>query len=153
MTLVVAVSLGDGVSYAFHPHHRNDSYRDDPHRKSQWRPDFPQNTELECFFLCFVNEWWVTGIQGKREGWGVYLPPGPFRYVGSSADARRDLLLAKFVDGTGSHSWHGYPADYQARPQDVPDPDVLKEWLRARPISPRAVRLISSGQPCDLSDL
>ena len=39
------------------------------------------------------------------------------------------LKLGKFVDGSAIAVWHGYPADYQRRPQILPAISVVQVWV------------------------
>jgi hypothetical protein len=46
--------------------------------------------------------------------------------------------------------WHGYPADHQRSPSDIPDEEILKAWINLGLVTPAKVRKLAKGQPCNL---
>lgn len=69
--------------------------------------------------------------------------------VGINND-KEELRIAKFIDGTGSDVWHGYPADYLNRKQDIPSTFVLQIWVSSGYIGKSDLRKIRQGMPCNL---
>ena len=60
------------------------------------------------------------------------------------------LGFGKFVDGSAKAVWHGYPADYQRRPQDRPPPAVLQVRVTQGLIEKHHAAKITGGMNCNL---
>ena len=58
------------------------------------------------------------------------------------------LIFGKFVDGSASATWHGYPADYRRRPQDRPPIPVLQDWVTQGILEKHHVAKVSGGMRC-----
>lgn len=128
----------DGVYCKIHPHHRNGNPN-----KSQWTVSMCD--ELWAFVVSRIQGW-----VGKGQAWALHVVRGNVSVVGVSSDRARDLHLCRFVDPNSNNRWHGFPADYQVRQQDIPPVSVLRQWLGASLISKSAMRKIKQGQPCNL---
>jgi hypothetical protein len=130
--------------------HRNPRY---PHRRvaSQWSVSCIE----ECVsFATSAKQHWVfdltsrDGIVESRHGWGLHLTPQGPAYLGVSRSGD-SVFIAKFVDGTATHRWHGYPADYLSNVNDAPAPEVLAKWADVYLPAPK-VRKLSQHLRCRL---
>ncbi|RZJ44149.1 MAG: hypothetical protein EOO19_12230 [Chryseobacterium sp.] len=110
--------------------------------KSIWTISFDE--EVDCFVTA-INGKWIAG----NEAWGVKVNGGSVQVVGKNI-ANAELKLAKFVDGTSTNVWHGYPADYMSKSQDRPITDILRNWVKAGYISKAAMNKIRTGKACSL---
>ena len=127
-----------GVYYIHKADHRNRSPR-----KSQWT--IPENEERSVFSQTYSEGWYEGTV-----GWGLRLAGQTVSELGVGVDRIRRLFIAKFIDGSATSQWHGYPADYLAHQQDVPDPGILLEWCALRHINPAKMRKILQRKPCNL---
>ena len=132
--------LSGGIAYEVNPVHRNGMPT-----KSQWA--IPEAHEVDSFTNALANTWVGHGI---GIGWGLHLVNGRAAYLGVAKDRVTNLLIARFVDGTRTQNWHGYPADHQANAQDVPDESILNAWMAAELIAPAKIRKLEKRQPCRL---
>lgn len=119
----------------------NNRHRDRTPGKSQWT--IPEVDELACFTLATAQGWCLADV-----GWGLHCPNTDPQYLGVAQDHHTEVFLAKFVNGAGE--WHGYPADHQRKPQDIPLESILNSWMTRQLLSPAKVRKIVRGQPCTL---
>lgn len=126
------------VLYVPHPDHRNGTAL-----KSQWT--ISTADEHRCFDQARTAAWLDT-----TRGWGLHRPEGEPTYLGVGVDRRRRLFVAKFVRGREDEPWHGYPADTQRHPQDLPSYAVRRAWLDDGILSAVIIRRLSKGQPCAL---
>jgi hypothetical protein len=110
--------------------------------KSTWT--ISHDEEVECFVLSKISNWTVDYI-----GWGVKLAGRVLQIVGRN-DANSELKFAKFVDGSKKNIWHGWPADYKNRKQDIPATNVLLSWNNSKYISKSHVRKIKQQISCNL---
>lgn len=127
-----------GFVYRLNPDHRNGTGG-----KSQWT--IPPPDEVRCFRQADDRAWLSVNV-----GWGLHMPDGGPQFLGISEDRSRALFVAKFVASEAPVAWHGYPADHQRHPQDIPAPSVLKAWLDLDLLNPAKIRKLSRGQPCSL---
>src|SRR5688572_27130432 len=102
------------------PYVVNQVHRNGARKKSQWRISIPD--EVWCFEHS-VSRSWVVG----SEAWGLHNPEGHPRYLGVAQDHMTEVFIAKFIGD--NDIWHGYPADHQRNPQDIPHPTVMASWL------------------------
>lgn len=58
--------------------------------------------------------------------------------------------LARFVDGTHTDNWHGYPANYISAKSDIPPTCVLHKWADQNFISKSDITKIQKQRPCKL---
>ena len=130
--------LSAEMHYIIHPDHRDSSPQ-----KSQWT--ISERTEKDIFVDALARKWVET-----TDGWGLWFPNGKIAYVGMSSDNKRQLFIARFVDGTASNIWHGYPADHQRCQRDMPSANVLGAWLRSGALPRPKLRKLMKGQPCNL---
>lgn len=138
MTTVRQTTIRTGVTYLNHPQHRNNTPQ-----KSQWR--ISEQEEIEAFTQS-LNENWVVG----DTGWGFHLGESRLAYLGVAQNHRTPVFLAKFVDGTGTSSWHGYPADHVVNSQDRPPVCLQRSWLSSGRLAKAKIRKLAKGQPCNL---
>lgn len=110
--------------------------------KSIWKISFED--EVNCFIQTISNNW-KEGL----EGWGIKLIGTNLQVIGISND-NNELKLAKFVDGTNTNVWHGYPADYMCKAQDRPNTETLKFWVTEGYITKAKMNKIRQGQLCNL---
>jgi hypothetical protein len=127
------------MTYTPHPHHR-----DGRPAKSQWTISIAE--ELASFDHA-GREDWLMPPEEPTVGWGLHCVEGSPCVLGVAVDRSRDFIIAKFVTSNGS-DWHGYPADHQSNPQDIPLEAVLASWLQGSLFSAAKVRKIVRGQPC-----
>ncbi len=130
--------IAPGVTYGVHPHHRNGA-----HGKSQW--DISEGQERDVFVNARNQNWLLQDM-----GWGLHLVAGQVSYLGRAQDRQRRIFVAKFVDGNQNQFWHGYPADHQRNPGDIPVQNILQGWLNAKLLRRAIVRKLVRGQPCNL---
>ena len=124
------------------PYCVNEQHRNGNRAKSQWRISIPE--EIASFEESERNGWLLTD-----NGWGLYMAGGCVSVLGVAQDHITPVFIAKYV-GSADGPWHGYPADYRNKAQDIPVPDVLCKWLSEGLMTPAKIRKISRGQPCSL---
>ncbi len=129
---------GKSVVYHCHPHHRNNNPN-----KSQWIINPTQ--EFDCFDLSYRKSWLKND-----NAWGLHYSGQSIDYLGLGEDRNVNLFLAKFIKDQNQNYWHGYPADYQRNPQDIPDNDILEIWKYNNILSKPKIRKIMRGQPCNI---
>jgi hypothetical protein len=125
------------AAYESHPHHRNGNPK-----KSQW---IITEREEEAVFRHAEAVGWVDA----RAAWGFH-PPGvnPPRQCGWGVVRTERLYLAKFVKPRNSRVWHGWPAQPERKPGDIPTPAIRAKWLTDLPVSAPKLRKLFRGQPC-----
>lgn len=130
-------TIEEGVIYEPHPHHRNGN-----RKKSQWI--IGMNEEVAVFTFA-----WNGKFVSDSLAWTVYPENGVLKELGTLVDRNRRSRLAKFVGNTQtSIVWHGYPADYRTKAQDIPHEGVLKRMIEASILDKRTAIRLSLGQPC-----
>jgi hypothetical protein len=126
------------VNYSPNPEHRNKNPC-----KSQWI--ITEREEIQCFSVAYSKGW-----KNEKNAWGLHYKQSAVTYLGVGKKQGADLFIAKFKNDVPHNNWHGYPADYQGNSQDIPDKDILNNWI-ANDILPKAkIRKIMAGQPCKL---
>lgn len=125
-------------TYKANPKHRNWSAG-----QSQWT--IPLAAETACFDHAWTSGWCPSG-----KGWGLHLVGDTAEYLGVVEDHLTTVFVAKFVSDPGHATWHGYPADHQRKPQDIPIAEVCRLWLEGRVIRPATIRKLGKGQRCRL---
>lgn len=129
-----------GWVYHPNPDHRGDKNSGD---KSKWT--ITVDEEGECFVSARKQDW----IEGNR-GWGLHFVNENRTLVGSLADSmqqkNRTSWIAKFIDGTNTLNWHGWPADTKLKVNDRPLEKVLQDWIDKRYISKAERRKIIQGK-------
>lgn len=130
--------LPSGGIYLFYPQHRNGNTK-----KSQWTIK-----TVDEFNACAnaLSSNWING----STAWGLYLVNNNALYLGRSADGKKNLFIAKFVDGDKNQQWHGYPADHSVKVCDIPDDDVLHDWMKNKLLKRSKISKIIQGKPCSL---
>lgn len=131
------LAINAHASYLIYPPHRNGH-----HNKSQWRLN--EDDELACFRKAYENECCVGHV-----GWGLHMVSGVAETLGVSIH-KEELKIAKFVDSNKNSLWHGYPADYRRKRQDVPSDSVLQKWIQLNLIDRRQAVKLKGGRPCGL---
>lgn len=127
-----------GTHYTFNLVHRNKTTG-----KSQWQI---VNTEE---LLCFVHSQkrlWVRGT----DAWGLYFTDERVDYLGTAQDHVTRVFVAKFVNDPSHNNWHGYPADHQNNNHDVPEPEIIKNWLDEGILSETKLKKLQRMKPCTL---
>ena len=133
------VTTSTGRRYYFQPDHRNGNPK-----KSQWSIGLPE--ELHCFENS-VNLGWAN----SSHAWGLHCPGAIPEVLGHSPTGL-SLKIAKFVAGTSTSFWHGYPANYRQYHQDRPPVSILRGWESCGLIKKYEVARVRGGKPCSLSD-
>lgn len=135
----------DDVFYIHNLEHRNKNPN-----KAQWSISKPE--ERECFILAAKLKYKEKICELDATCWGIHLNANKVGILGQSmarsSRPKRDLFIAKFVDGSADGKWHGYPADHEMNAQDIPPHCILNHWLRSNYFSPAKIRKISRGQRC-----
>ena len=127
------------VAYCF-----NTQHRDGNPNKSQWTIDTDQEIDVFC---CMADHGW--GFQDN--GWSLFIKEdSSIDYLGFIQSRKAKVFIAKFVVDTNHNAWHGYPADYQVRAQDVPHKDILRKWKDENYLTKAKMRKIMMGQPCKI---
>lgn len=65
-------------------------------------------------------------------------------------DLNSETRLARFVDGSRSDHWHGYPANYLKKKNDIPPMSLLKEWKDKGLIEKSDLTRMKYQKPCSL---
>lgn len=138
MAAVPTAQIAPGLHYMNHPDHRNGR-----HGKSQW--NIPPLAEQHSFSEAHANGWLRAS-----EGWGLHTSSRSPQYLGYAQDHATEVFVAKFVGDQGGALWHGYPADHQRCPQDIPAEAVLQAWIDAELLTPAKARKVAKGQRCNL---
>lgn len=112
--------------------------------KSHWAIRMPKEVALFTTTL-------KSGFEDKDKNcaWNILKVNGEVVVIGYSV-SKQELKIAKFVDSNKNDSWHGYPADYMRKNQDIPSTKVLKLWYDNGLISASTMKKIKGGQPCNL---
>jgi hypothetical protein len=126
------------MGYQPHSHHR-----DGNPKKSQWIISIPQ--ERVSFAAAAADKW-----LDETTGWGLHRDGDDLDYLGKDRAGDRRLFVAKFVRGRKGENWHGYPADHQRSPADIPSKRLRREWLQDEVLPAPKIRRLSRGQPCGL---
>jgi len=129
---------GEAVKYSPNPEHRNDN-----RRKSQWT--ITEGEEIECFRVAYDKGW-----RSGKNAWGLHHRQNAVTYLGRGEDRSIDLFIAKFKNDVPHNTWHGYPADYQRKSQDIPDAEILRDWVANNFLTKPKMRKIMASQPCRL---
>jgi len=132
-----------GIFYVNHPHHRDPANPD----KSQWT--IAREYERDVFRITMTRHWCDS-----RTGWGLHTPDGLVQYLGRAralpGETGARLFVAKFVHDITSPIWHGYPADHERHPSNIPPEPLLKSWGDAGFIRWAAIAKVLRGKPCSL---
>lgn len=110
--------------------------------KSIWTISYEE--EVNCFIETITKNWKENSV-----AWGVKVINDLIQVVGLN-NAKVELKLAKFVDGSNKNVWHGYPADYMNKSQDRPTTDILKNWVVNGYLTKAKMSKIRLGQSCNL---
>lgn len=133
-------------SYIVVSYHRDNSLKN----KSKWTID--EEEELNCFIQTQENMWiddytaWgikYEFIEDKKISKTIIDPIG-------NSEHNEDLHIAKFVDSNENDTWHGYPADYRRKKQDIPPTNVLSAWMEAGILKKHQASKIKRGKKCNL---
>ena len=125
-------------NYTIKLDHRNKSKE-----KSQWTVS--HQDEITIFVDAYTRIW-----VNKDNAWGVFFNNGKLDYLGVAQDHFTQVFIAKFINDTAHNNWHGYPADHQSHPQDIPDESILKNWLDNDILPKSKINKIARGKPCKL---
>lgn len=61
-----------------------------------------------------------------------------------------ETRLARFIDGSRSNHWHGYPANYLRAKNDIPPISLLRIWKDRGLISKSDITRMKYQKPCSL---
>ncbi|HEY8035876.1 MAG TPA: hypothetical protein VIF37_09845 [Methylobacter sp.] len=122
----------------------NPQHRDGNPNKSQWLIDIDHEINV---FKCMDRNSWGS----EENGWGLFINNnGSLNYLGVIQARNIEVFIAKFVTDKNHNAWHGYPADYQFKAQDVPDKSILLKWKEENFLTKSIIRKIMKGQPCKI---
>lgn len=100
--------------------------------------------EIDCF-ISSKNSNWVK----DSTCWGLKLINNALQVIGRCPTSD-ELKIAKFVDGNKNNIWHGYPADYKNKKQDIPHTSVLTIWKNNHYLGKSDIRKLKQQLPCSL---
>lgn len=127
----------DPYMYIINQHHRNGNSN-----KSQWTIN--KADEEICFTLANSSGWILSD-----KGWGLHFVSQKPTWLGVAQNGGIQLFIAKFVGDSARNEWHGYPANYRNNHHDIPESEILKQWLSNSVLNTAKVRKITKGQPCN----
>lgn len=78
--------------------------------------------------------------------WVIDEKTGVLGYTENNSETR----LARFVDGSRSDHWHGYPANYLKKKNDIPPMTLLKKWKEKGLIEKSDLTRMKYQKPCSL---
>lgn len=81
--------------------------------------------------------------------WGVHISEGILTKLGENHN-NTNIKFAKFTKHINNHEWHGYPADYQNKPQDVPSSKYLTKLKDDNYLTKSNLNKIIQGKSCSL---
>ena len=61
-----------------------------------------------------------------------------------------ETRLARFIDGSRSNHWHGYPANYLRAKNDIPPISLLRIWKERGLIGKSDITRMKYQKPCSL---
>jgi hypothetical protein len=105
--------------------------------KSIWTIN--EDEEISCFIQSMSSNW-----KYNNKAWGLYLSNGTLSVLGKN-DKNVYLKIAKFLDGSNTNIWHGYPADYIRNTQDRPTTHILYLWVNLSCINKSDMLKIRKG--------
>mgnify|MGYP000530715666 CR=1 FL=1 len=129
-------------SYIVVSYHRNNSLKD----KSLWTID--EELEINCFKESQEKNWvqeytsWGVDYESIKEK--VIIKP-----IGNSVH-NEELKIGRFIDSGKNNTWHGYPANYRRKKQDIPPTDVLLNWVGLGILKKHQVIKIKQQKKCNL---
>jgi len=119
-------------------YHRNSSLP----TKAKWT--IPRIKEFQCFINSEEKEWLIND-----EGWGLIANGNKLMELGKNPQSE-SLFMSKFIDSNKNNTWHGYPADYRRKIQDIPSTSILKKWYNEGLIEKHQILKIKKGKKCNL---
>jgi hypothetical protein len=134
-TMLPTFEVLPSVVYEHNILHRNKTSN-----KSQWTISL--ENEREVFVVGMNSQWFVM-----TACWSMYIVDGVVQYLGLAQDHSKPVFLSKFVDGTATGKWHGYPVDHQDKNFVLPT-QVSKLWLDSKILSTSKISKIIRRQPC-----
>lgn len=129
-------------SYIVVSYHRNNSLKD----KSLWTID--EEVEINCFKESQEKIWvqdyisWGMDYESIKEK--VVIKP-----IGNS-EHNEELKIGRFIDSGKNNIWHGYPANYRRKKQDIPPTKVLLNWVGLGILKKHQVTKIKQQKKCNL---
>lgn len=99
-----------------------------------------QNEEFDCFVAAYARGY----IEGPL-GWGYWRPNAVLVALGRNLFGEA-IILAKFKGDRSCENYHGYPADYRRKRQDVPPINLLLDWYRGGALPKYAAARIRQGK-------
>ncbi len=117
-------------------------HRDGSSGKSQWIITIEE--ECNCFINAVTHHWIIK----NSIGWGVKMDSTiTLEIVGRNINGE-SLKFAKFIGDR--NNWHGYPADYRRKTEDIPLISILLKWQKLGFIKKHHISKIRSGKICSL---
>ena len=81
--------------------------------------------------------------------WGIHIHQGVLAKLGENNN-NLNIKIAKFTKHINNNEWHGYPADYQNKPQDIPSVEYLTKLKDENYLTKSKLNKIIQGKPCNL---
>lgn len=81
--------------------------------------------------------------------WGVHIVQSVLAKLGENSN-NNNIKFAKFTKHPNNSEWHGYPADYQNKPQDIPSEKYLKKLKQDNYLTKAKLNKIKQGKSCNL---
>ncbi|WP_373072079.1 hypothetical protein [Sulfurimonas sp.] len=105
-------------------------------------------------YNCFKNALAYTGKRVNQYDslelcWGIHTSYGSLSKLGENNNST-NIKFAKFTKHSNNREWHGYPADYQYNPQDVPETSFLKKLKEENYLTKAKLNKIIQGKSCNL---
>lgn len=117
---------------------------------SRWTIGIPDE------YVSFKNALQSTIVDGDEPNydeldlcWGVHIFQSILTKLGENQN-NNDIKFAKFTKHTNNDEWHGYPADYQNKPQDVPSTPYLTKLKNDNYLTKAKLNKIKQGKSCNL---
>ena len=113
-------------------------------QKSYWIIKKPEEVSL---FIDSLKSGYED--ENKYCAWNLRIIDGNAVVLGCSL-AKEELKIAKFINSAKKDQWHGYPANYIKKSQDIPSAKILTLWHIKGLINTATMKKIRGGQPCNL---
>lgn len=110
--------------------------------KSQW--SIPVDDEFDLFAKAKKD-----GQIFDDKGYALWIV-GDAACVLGVTEHESKTRLARFVDGTRTDHWHGYPANYLRAKNDIPPMSLLRQWKDDGLIEKSDITRLKLQKPCSL---
>ena len=110
--------------------------------KSQWTISVDE--EIDLFAKTKRN-----GYVYDDKGYALWIVAEKAVVLGIT-EYQSETRLARFVDGTRTDHWHGYPANYLRAKNDIPPMHLLRQWKKDGLIEKSDITRLKLQKPCSL---